>query len=175
MTTSLKSLGPVFEAGKAATVAVLCVLMTVPPAVAAVPTTTSGKVALPASVQKTPLTHQQKTLHALNRLTFGPRLGDEQAVSRMGMEAWFQRQLHPENIDDSAFEARLNQFPALKLSQEELMSRYPMPQTVRQMARNHDPLPTDPVEHAIYADAIAYYATVAAKADDKTAAKTGEA
>jgi uncharacterized protein (DUF1800 family) len=175
MTTSLKSLGPVVEAGKAATVAVLCVLMAVPPAVAAVPTTTSGKVTLPASVQKTPLTHQQKTLHALNRLTFGPRPGDEQAVNKMGMEAWFQRQLHPEDIDDSAFEARLDQFPALKLSQEELMSRYPMPQTVRQMARNHDPLPADPVEHAIYADAIAYYDTVAAKGDDKTAAKLGEA
>jgi hypothetical protein len=140
-----------------------------------VPTTASGKVTLPGSVQKTPLTHQQKTLHALNRLTFGPRPGDEQAVNKMGMEVWFKRQLHPENIDDSAFEARLDQFPALKLSQEELMSRYPMPQTVRQMARNHDPLPVDPVEHAIYADAIAYYDTVAGKGDDKTAVKAGEA
>lgn len=175
MTTPWKSLGPVLEAGKVATVAVLCVLVAVP-AVAAVPTTTAlGKVALPASAQKTPLTRQQKTLHALNRMTFGPRPGDEQAVNKMGMEAWFQRQLHPENIDDSVFEARLDQFPALKLSQEERMSRYPMPQTVRQMARSNAPLPADPVEHAIYADAIAYYSIVAAKGDDRTAAKAGDA
>src|SRR5580698_4087777 len=135
MTTSLKSLGPVVEAGKAATVAVLCGLMAVPPAVAAVPMTTSGKVTLPASVQKTPLTHQQKTVHALNRLTFGPRPGDEQAVNKMGLEAWFERQLHPETIDDSAFDARLDQFPALKLSQAEMMRRYPTPQMIRQMAK----------------------------------------
>ncbi|WP_158822995.1 DUF1800 domain-containing protein [Granulicella sp. S156] len=158
MTTPAKLLGHGLEAGRAATVAALCVLMVVPPAMAAVPATTpSSSIVLPTNVQQTPLTHQQKTLHALNRLTFGPRPGDEQAVNKMGLEPWFQRQLHPETIDDSAFEARLNQFPALRLSQAEMMRRYPAPQMIRQMARTGAPLPTDPVEHAIYADSMAAY------------------
>jgi len=158
MTTSATSLGHGLDAGRAATVAALCVLMVVSPAMAAVPATTpSNNVVLPANVQQTPLTHQQKTLHALNRLTFGPRPGDEQAVNKMGLEAWFQRQLHPESLDDSAFEARLDQFPALRLSQAEMMRRFPTPQMIRQMARTGAPLPTDPVEHAIYADSMAAY------------------
>ena len=174
MTTPAKLLSHGLEAGRAATVAALCVLMVVPPAVAAEPVTTpSNSATLPAVVQKTPLTHQQKTLHALNRLTFGPRPDDEQAVNKMGLEAWFQRQLHPESIDDSAFEARLNQFPALRLSRAEMMRRYPVPQMIRQMARAGAPLPTDPVEHAIYADSmVAYLAkteNAEATQDNKTA------
>jgi uncharacterized protein (DUF1800 family) len=127
--------------------------------------TPSNSIALPSSVQKTPLTHQQKTLHALNRLTFGPRPGDEQAVNKMGLEAWFERQLHPETIDDSAFDERLDQFPALKLSQAEMMSRYPTPQMIRQTAKRGLPLPADPVEHAIYADSMAAYLAKIANAD----------
>ena len=158
MTMPAKLLGHGLDAGRAATVAALCVLMVVSPAMAAVPATTpSDSITLPANVQKTPLTSQQKTLHALNRLTFGPRPGDEQAVNKMGLEAWFQRQLHPESIDDSAFEARLDQFPALRLSQAEMMRRYPTPQMIRQMAKRDIPLPTDPVEHAIYADSMSSY------------------
>jgi len=158
MTTPATFLGHGLDAGRAATVAALCVLMVVSPAMASVPaTTSSNSVVLPANVQQTPLTHQQKTLHALNRLTFGPRPGDEQAVNNMGLEAWFQHQLHPENIDDSAFEARLDQFPALRLSQAEMMRRYPTPQIIRQMAKRDIPLPADPVEHAIYADSMSFY------------------
>ena len=134
--------------------------------------TPSDSVALPASVQKTPLTHQQKTVHALNRLTFGPRPGDEQAVNKMGLEAWFERQLHPETIDDSAFDARVNQFPALKLSQAEMMRRYPTPQMIRQMAKRDIPLPADPVEHAIYADSMAAYL---AKIEDAAAVQDSKA
>ena len=170
MTTPAKLLGHGLEAGRAATVAALCVLMIVSPAMAATP---SDSIALPATVQKTPLTHQQKTVHALNRLTFGPRPGDEQAVNKMGLEAWFERQLHPETIDDSAFDARLDQFPALKLTQAEMMSRYPTPQMIRQMAKRGFPLPADPVEHAIYADSMSYYLANMQKpsgvADDKAA------
>ena len=169
MTTPAKLLGHGLEAGRAATVAALCVLMVVSPAMAATP---SDSIALPASVQKTPLTHQQKTVHALNRLTFGPGPGDEQAVNKMGLEAWFERQLHPETIDDSAFDARLDQFPALKLSQAEMMRRYPTPQMIRQMAKRDIPLPADPVEHAIYADSMAAYL---AKIEDAAAVQDSKA
>ena len=67
---------------KAATVAVLCGVMVVPPALAVDGVDT--KVALPAEKPVGPLNQQQRVLHALNRFTFGPRPGDEAAVSKMG-------------------------------------------------------------------------------------------
>jgi uncharacterized protein (DUF1800 family) len=112
---------------------------------------------LPAPVQTTPLTQQQRVLHALNRLTFGPRPGEEASVTRMGLEAWFQQQLHPETIDDSALDQRLDAFPAMRLSEEDLVLRFPPPQMIRTLIRQGGGMPTDPVEHAIYGDAIANY------------------
>ncbi|HEY4355115.1 MAG TPA: DUF1800 domain-containing protein [Acidobacteriaceae bacterium] len=142
------------DAGKAVLVAALCLSMAAPQAYAAEPI--HGH-ATPPAVKTVPLTAQQKTLHALNRLTFGPRPGDEQAVAKMGLEKWFEQQLHPESLDDSALAARLDQYPALKLSQAELIRRFPSPQVIRQMSAQNRPLPNDPVEHAIYADAMAMY------------------
>ena len=51
----------------------------------------------------------------------------------MGVERWIDQQLHPETIDDSALEAKLNALPAMRLSTEELIRRFPPPQIIRQM------------------------------------------
>jgi len=139
------------EASKGAVVGALCLLMAVPEAFAAIPDA-------PATGRKAVLTQDEKTLHALNRLTFGPRPGDEQMVRRMGLEAWFEQQLHPERISDAGLDARLSEFPALGLSVGQLMQEYPSPQILKQMEKQGTPLPTDPVEHAIYADSMAFYA-----------------
>jgi len=40
----------------------------------------------------------QKILHLLNRLTYGPRPGDVDDVKKMGVEQFIQQQLHPETI-----------------------------------------------------------------------------
>jgi uncharacterized protein (DUF1800 family) len=45
--------------------------------------------------------------HVLNRLSFGPRAGDVDRAREMGLQAWVDRQLHPERIDDGAVETRL--------------------------------------------------------------------
>ncbi|HEX4154110.1 MAG TPA: DUF1800 domain-containing protein [Acidobacteriaceae bacterium] len=105
-----------------------------------------------------PLTQQQRVLQALNRFTFGPRPGDEAAVRRMGLERWFEQQLHPESIDDTAFEQRMSEYPAMRLSQEELIERFPSPGMLKRADRQDAPLPSDPVERAIYADAELVYA-----------------
>ncbi len=104
-----------------------------------------------------PLTPQERTLHALNRFTFGPRPGDVAAVSRIGLDRWFEQQLNPQSINDSALEARLNVFPAMRLPQPELVSRFPSNQLIRVAAHGDLALPSDPVTHAIYTDAIAFY------------------
>src|ERR1700753_4079518 len=99
-----KGLQHVSDTGKAILVAALCLSMAAPQAFAVEP---AIEHETPSTVRVTPLTSQEKTLHALNRLTFGPRPGEEQAVARMGLEKWFEQQLHPESIDDSDLTARL--------------------------------------------------------------------
>jgi uncharacterized protein (DUF1800 family) len=64
-------------------------------------------------------------VHLLNRVTYGPRPGEVERVARMGWDAFLDQQLHPEQIDDSALDARLAQFETLKLSSAELFDAYP--------------------------------------------------
>ncbi len=72
----------------------------------------------------TPLTEEQRIVHALNRIGFGPRPGDVEKVKAMGLGAYIARQLQPEAIDDSAVEAKLAPFTALQMSNAELASSY---------------------------------------------------
>ena len=153
------------------TAAVLCALMVGQPLVAAASIVKRGPS---AGVQ--PMRGEERVVHALNRLTFGPRPGDVAAVQAVGLSTWFEDQLNPGKIDDSALQARLAQFPAMQLSQAELMARYPSQQVIRQMEQRNLPLPSDPVERAIYGDQIAFYRIQKAKqAEAKTAAAAGDA
>jgi uncharacterized protein (DUF1800 family) len=157
--THTKNSQMVSRAGNAAVAAVLCALMASPQVMLG----EEPKVVIPVTVHTAPLTQQEKVLHALNRLTFGPKPGDEAMVTKMGLEKWFELQLHPEKIDDAGLDARLDMFPAMKLSQAELEERFPGPQKLRQMERQDAVLPSDPVEHAIYADAEYTYKEVLKK------------
>jgi uncharacterized protein (DUF1800 family) len=117
---------------------------------------------------------EQRVLHALNRMTFGPRPGDLEAVESMGLEKWFERQLNPAAISDSTLEQRLEMFPAMKMQQAELMDRYPSPQLLRQMIQTNAPLPSDPMKHAIYADQIAFYKIAQEKKHAEAAAAAAQ-
>ena len=66
-------------------------------------------------------------------------------------------------------------FLRCRMEQAELMQRYPSPAVLRQMIAKNEPLPSDPVEHAIYADQIAFYKAAKAKkeAEQAAAAKNG--
>jgi uncharacterized protein (DUF1800 family) len=74
------------------------------------------------------LSEDEAVLQALNRLGFGPRPGDLERVKEMGLQKWIDRQLHPESIDDSALDARLERFPTLKMSSAKLLDEFPEPQ-----------------------------------------------
>ena len=63
---------------------------------------------------------QRRALHALNRLTFGPRPADVQQVMAMGVDHWIDLQLHPSKIDDSALDARLEPLRTLRMSTKEI-------------------------------------------------------
>ena len=82
----------------------------------------------------TELTPDEAIAHALNRLGFGPRPGDVDQVRQMGLAKWIDRQLHPESIDDSAMDARLQRFPTLAMSSEALLAKFPRPQLAAKRA-----------------------------------------
>jgi len=73
------------------------------------------------------LTEDEAILQALNRLGFGPRPGDLERVKEMGLQKWIDRQLHPDSINDSALDARLERFPTLKMSSAKLLEEFPQP------------------------------------------------
>ena len=109
------------------------------------------------SAKPAPLTKRERAELALDRLSFGPRPGEVQQVEAIGVEHWMDRQLHAEKIDDAALEAKLDTLPAMRLSTEELIRRFPPPPVVRQMAAGRIGVPRDPVEQAVYANALANY------------------
>jgi hypothetical protein len=148
------------ETSKATLVASLCCTIAMPEAFASGPPDKPATAAgVPMGKHTAPLTDREKTLHALNRLTFGPRPGDEAVVEKMGLDAWFDRQLHPETIDDSALNSHLAQFPLLQLPQGQLIEDFPGPLRIRAMLMTgrEEPPSDDPVVRAVYADYIARY------------------
>ena len=77
------------------------------------------------------LTEEEKIIHVLNRLGFGPRPGDIEKVAAMGLEAYIEQPLHPQEIPDPAMEKRLSGFKTLKMTPEELAEFYPAPNQLR--------------------------------------------
>jgi uncharacterized protein (DUF1800 family) len=72
------------------------------------------------------LSNDQRILHALNRLTFGPRPGDVEAVHRLGVDKWIALQLHPDRIPENpALEAKLKPLDTLRLDSATILKDYP--------------------------------------------------
>jgi uncharacterized protein (DUF1800 family) len=97
----------------------------------------------------------ERILHALNRFTFGPRQGDLEAVRAMGLDKWFNQQLHPATLDQAELNARLDQFPAMQLDLETLLFRFPSNAIIRQVADGKAPIPKNPALMAIYDNQLA--------------------
>ena len=116
-----------------------------------------------------------RILHALNRLTFGPRPGDLEAVRATGLDKWFDGQLHPENIDETDLNARLAEYPAMQWSTQNLMFRMPSPAIIRQAADGKIEIPRGGTMHAVYENQIyRYQLRKAAQAEKQTAANQGQ-
>lgn len=73
--------------------------------------------------QPTP-SDRNEIIHVLNRITFGPRPGDVEAVQKMGLHNFIEQQLHPETIDDTAVDSVLAQFDILQMSPQQLADLY---------------------------------------------------
>ena len=82
------------------------------------------------------LNNDQQVLHALDRLTFGPRPGDFAQVKKMGLKKWIDLQLHPERIAENAeLKRKLEPLESLRMTPLETVQHYPTPQMIRAIAQ----------------------------------------
>ncbi len=86
----------------------------------------------------TSLDEHKRAVHALNRLTFGPRPGDVEHVMTMGVDQWIEEQLRPEKIDDAALDARLAPFRTLRMHTDEIVENFPPRQLIKAIEDGKD-------------------------------------
>lgn len=101
--------------------------------------------------KKAGLTERQAAAHLLNRFTYGTTPGEVDKVVRMGLEKWFMQQLDG-NLPDDSLNQVLNKYEGLKLSNKEIVARYPKNAVVSRMAVrdgvvNKDSVKTDRKEY----------------------------
>jgi uncharacterized protein (DUF1800 family) len=120
------------------------------------------------------LNKDDQILHAVDRLTFGPRPGDVAIVKKMGLKKWIDLQLHPERIKENPeLDAKLLPLESLRMTPLETVQHYPPPQLIRAIAMGRQPLPEDPMLRATVERLIARYKTK--KGADGADAKNGAA
>ncbi len=89
-------------------------------------------------------TDDEKILHVLNRLGYGPRPGDIERVRSIGLERYIELQLQPSKIDDKALASRLKNLDTLAMNTDELMQAYPLPKFIN--ARNRQDVEKEDVK-----------------------------
>jgi uncharacterized protein (DUF1800 family) len=112
-----------------------------------------------------PLSEAVRDRHALDRLTFGPRPGDFEAIRKMGLKKWLDLQLHPEKLPENPeLQQHLEPLESLHLSIHDTYVQYPSPQLIRAVARGTGQLPEDPDLRAIVVHLAERYQAKRAKA-----------
>src|SRR6266851_150108 len=82
------------------------------------------------------LPSDKKILHALNRLTFGPRAGDIEAVRKLGLKRWIDLQLNPSRIQENPeLLTKLKPLDTLQMPTRVMIEHYPTQQMLNAMAR----------------------------------------
>lgn len=100
----------------------------------------SGAAGLPW--KEAGLSEREAAAHLLNRFAYGPRPGEVEAVVKIGLDQWLERQLA--GLPDAELEDRLEKrLPALALPTRELAKTYPPVGAVLFEARQAGILPED--------------------------------
>ncbi len=113
------------------------------------------------------LSKDDQIVHALDRLTFGPRPGDVARVKKIGLKKWIFEQLHPDRMDENpVLEARLQALESLRMTPLEAVQHYPPPQMIRAIAQGKQPLPDDLLLRASVERFLVRYKTRIAQASN---------
>jgi uncharacterized protein (DUF1800 family) len=153
----------------------LVVLLSAAALVAGDKTSKSKRPDASSPASAAPMEDDKRIVHVLNRFTFGVRPGDVERVRAMGLDKWFDEQLHPEKIDDSPVESRLAPFRTLKMSTREMVENFPPPQVLKAIENGRMSMPHDPAKKAVYESRMAaYQQRQQNKKEDKAAAGNPE-
>jgi uncharacterized protein (DUF1800 family) len=88
-----------------------------------------------ASLHAAAPTAEEKAVHALNRLGYGPRPGEIERVAELGVERWMRAQLSPATLPDPAAEAAVASLDKLQLTRAELVAAFQREQRLQQQAQ----------------------------------------
>jgi uncharacterized protein (DUF1800 family) len=111
----------------------------------------------PIPAKSAPFTQQERAQQLLNRFTFGPRPGDLEKVLALGPDKWFEQQLNPASIPDTALDHRLADYTTLNLQPEQALQLFPDRFTIEQIAEGRRPYPNDPLLIAMYEVQVAKF------------------
>jgi uncharacterized protein (DUF1800 family) len=73
------------------------------------------------------LSQEQRVIHFLSRISFGPTRSEVERVNRLGMRAYLDEQLSPEKIAEGFVEEKIAGLKSMRLSARELLELYPQP------------------------------------------------
>jgi uncharacterized protein (DUF1800 family) len=128
---------------------VLAGLLTLPGLAFSKPSKEAEEAKRQAKLFQKKISKDQQILHALDRLTFGPKPGDVARAKKMGLKKWVELELHPERIRENPdLEAKLQPLESLRMTPMEAVQHYPTPQMIRAIAAGRQPMPDDPVLRA---------------------------
>jgi uncharacterized protein (DUF1800 family) len=102
------------------------------------------------TVKPPALSGHDRALHALDRLTFGPRPGDMEEVLAMGVDKWIEQQLNPADIPNATLDGRLAGYRTLLMSPRDLFQTFPPPQYIRDVVDKKRPMPSDPIQFGLW-------------------------
>jgi len=105
------------------------------------PGSQQGRALIKTGSRLVPLTTQEQAQQMLNRFTFGARPGDLKQVMAMGPERWFEQQLNPQSITDTALDQRLRDYPVLAMPLDQTVQLFPPQFVIQQVAQGKIPYP----------------------------------
>ena len=128
------------------------------------------------------LSERERALHALQRLTFGPRPGDVQKVLAMGLGNWIEQQLNPAKIPNPVLDSKLGQYRTVRMQPRELAQAFPTYQMIREAAEGKRGMPPDPLQYGLWEVLVDKYneqqknnaAAAQSAVDDPAAQKAAE-
>ena len=120
------------------------------------------------------LTEQQKAIHLLDRITFGPRFGEVEQVMQMGWEKYLDQQLHPKKVADDILAQKLQPLSTLTMSNEEIARVYEPPPQVLQQLRERFEMPKKNEQAAVGASSDKSEMNAEMKIGDKPKAQAGD-
>jgi uncharacterized protein (DUF1800 family) len=90
-------------------------------------------------------------------------------IRQIGLDEWFERQLHPASMEYGELDRRLSDAPAMRLQTPQLLAAFPSRAILRQAADGKLPIPKTPILRTIYSDQIAFYQEREARKSEKKA------